>query len=68
VQLAIYDASGRRVRTLESRDRAAGRGEVLWDGTDDNGIAVPAGAYFCRLSADGQVATMRVQRIHSPER
>lgn len=62
-RLAIYDTSGRRIRTLENAVRAAGHYDLFWDGTDDGGTAVAAGVYFCRLMADGQSATERLQRI-----
>jgi sugar lactone lactonase YvrE len=48
VSLRVFDAQGRTVR--QWRDRfAAGRNEVLWDGTDDHGSRLPAGVYFYRL-------------------
>ncbi len=46
VTLAIDDASGRRVRTLLAEAYyPAGSHEVRWDGADDDGNLVPAGAY-----------------------
>jgi len=48
--LEVYDAAGRRVRRLATGSRrAATRDRVVWDGTDDAGHAVGAGAYFVRL-------------------
>src|SRR5688572_2224473 len=44
--LTLYDRSGVLVRTLFATTPVeAGRREVLWDGTDDLGRPVPAGAY-----------------------
>jgi hypothetical protein len=51
VTIAIYDASGRRVRTLVDESRDLGTYEVRWDGRDDAGAAVGSGVYFYRLSA-----------------
>jgi len=56
--LTVYDAAGRRVRQLATGSRqAAGRDRVVWDGTDDAGRAVGAGAYFVRLRA-GDTSTI----------
>ncbi len=50
-ELAIYDVTGRRVRTLVSAEQPAGVYENVWDGRDEGGRAVSAGVYFYRLSA-----------------
>jgi hypothetical protein len=60
VTLAVFDLAGRRVRTLESGQRLAGRQTVRWDGRDDLGNRVAAGSYFVRFSAGEQIATQRV--------
>ncbi len=59
VFLAIYDPSGRRVRTLLDGPLAAGAHEARWDGTDVAGRAVPAGTYFYRLSVNGRLVATR---------
>jgi hypothetical protein len=51
--LAIYDASGRLVRTLLSGQRDAGAGNLEWDARSDDGRVVHSGIYFCRLTLDG---------------
>jgi FlgD Ig-like domain len=60
VKLVIYSVSGERVRTLASGSHNAGPNSVLWDGRDDHGRGVAAGAYFYRLDALGQTATRRL--------
>ncbi len=54
VDLAVYDVSGRRIVTLGRGEWSAGRHEVDWNGRDARGRAVPSGAYFFRLAADGR--------------
>jgi hypothetical protein len=50
--LVIYDASGRRVRTIRG-DLGAG---IEWDGRDADGRAVPAGVYLHRaVTRDGML-------------
>lgn len=60
VTLAIYDAAGRRVRTLADGMWPAGTQTVGWDARDRSGRAVPAGLYFARLAADGRVLVRRI--------
>jgi hypothetical protein len=48
--LAVYDVSGRLVRTLVSGFRAGGDHSVAWDGTDNSGKEVASGVYLYRLS------------------
>jgi hypothetical protein len=49
VELAIYDASGRRVRTLVDGVVTAGPHIVTWDGNASDGTAVASGVYWYRL-------------------
>lgn len=53
-ELAVYDVTGRRVRSLLRGDLTAGDHEMVWDGRNDRGEPVGSGTYFARLtSADG---------------
>jgi hypothetical protein len=49
VALEVYDFAGRRVRTLASDARVAGKFEVLWGGDSDAGQRLPPGIYMLRL-------------------
>ena len=51
MQLAIYDVSGRRVRTLRNGWMEAGPHQRVWDGTTDRSERVHPGVYFYRLTA-----------------
>jgi len=51
VQILIFDASGRIVRTLLNSSRPAGAHSVEWDGTDDGGRHVGSGIYFYTMRA-----------------
>ncbi|MBD3220335.1 hypothetical protein GF314_03755 [bacterium] len=57
VQLAIFDARGRRVATLVDEPLRAGRHAVRWHGRDHAGRPVAAGTYHGRLEHRGQVST-----------
>jgi hypothetical protein len=52
IELAVYDVSGRRVKTLASGQLPPGQYRAVWDGTAQDGSRVGAGAYFARLSVD----------------
>ena len=51
VRLAVYDARGALIRTLEDNLVAAGCHRLAWDGRDKNGQPVAAGVYFVRFEA-----------------
>lgn len=53
VKLAVYDVTGRPVRTLTDETRGTGSYEVSWDGKDDRGFSVASGVYLYSLEAPG---------------
>ncbi len=56
-QVAIFDAQGRRVRTLANEWQLAGRQSLRWDGRDERGSALGSGLYLVRVSgATGSVS------------
>lgn len=57
VTLSIYDATGRKLRTLISEAVTAGIHEVAWDGRDAVGRSVPSGIYFYRAFTDSENVT-----------
>lgn len=64
VRLAIYDVSGRLVRTLlDGELKSAGAYEVAWNGRDDRGLPVAAGVYFARIMAAGVESTRKLALI-----
>jgi hypothetical protein len=60
VDLAIYDAAGRRVRQLVNGTSAAGPHETSWDGRDAGGARVASGVYFAKLQADGRLDAVKM--------
>jgi hypothetical protein len=55
--LAVFDVSGRLVRTLKAGIATAGAHEVTWDGRDDRGAQAPTGIYVYQLAAGGTTRT-----------
>jgi hypothetical protein len=54
--LTVYDVAGRRIRILLSEAVSSGAHSLVWDGTDDKGLPLAGGMYFCRLVTDTGVA------------
>jgi len=61
--VAVFDAAGRRVRTLAHARFGAGVHAIAWDGRDAAGRAVTPGLYWVRVDAGGQSVTRRLVRI-----
>ncbi len=59
-QVIVYDAGGRRVRTLVDGPMAAGAQQVAWTGLNDNGSAVHSGVYFIRLVTGEHTAVRKI--------
>ena len=55
VNLAIYDISGRKIRTLVSEHVNAGYNQVVWNGLDRNGHPVSTGMYIYKLQAGDMI-------------
>jgi len=60
VDITIYDVSGKRVATVTSGRREAGRHHVHWDSRDDAGRRLAAGVYFGRLTVGKRTREQRV--------
>jgi hypothetical protein len=58
-RIAVYDVQGRQVALLADSRERAGRHVLQWDGRDDAGQELPAGAYFLQLELDGGVRAVR---------
>jgi len=51
VELSCYDITGALVTRLESKILAAGHHIYKWDGSDNQGLPIASGIYFCKLKA-----------------
>jgi hypothetical protein len=59
VTLSIYDSRGRLLRRIVDEEKGAGAGRAIWDGRDWSGRPVASGAYFWRLTWNGESKTSR---------
>lgn len=58
VSLTLYDANGRRVQTLVSRNQSAGNHTMQWNAT-----SVPPGVYFFNLRAGEATLTLKMVQL-----
>ena len=62
VEVAIFDATGKRVRLLSDQVRGAGLHRVRWDGSDESGREMPSGIYFYRVRGGGVAEMKKIVR------
>jgi hypothetical protein len=60
VTIVVYDANGRRVRSVVDAVLPAGRHAARWDGRDDFGRPAASGIYFVRLTAARESAIAKL--------
>jgi hypothetical protein len=61
--ITIFDATGRRVRTLLAGPLEPGPHESRWDGRDDAGAECRSGLYFARLRAGTDARAIPLLRV-----
>lgn len=60
VSLIIYDEAGKVVKTFAGKRLDAGNYQFKWNGQSDAGSLLPAGIYFCRITAGTCITTKKV--------
>ncbi|HET9325442.1 MAG TPA: FlgD immunoglobulin-like domain containing protein [Candidatus Eisenbacteria bacterium] len=60
VDVVLFDARGRKVRTLWNGPMTAGEHAIAWDGRDEARRQAPSGAYFYRMRVEGRTLTGRL--------
>lgn len=56
-EIAIYDLSGRLVRSLYSGCLSSGETRFNWDSCNEVGEEVPPGMYFCTMGSAGSISS-----------
>ena len=51
VRLGVWNPAGRLVSRIADGEMRAGTHSFVWNGTDNEGRALPSGVYFCRIDA-----------------
>lgn len=55
VKIIVYDIKGEHIKTLISCILQSGKHNVIWDGKNDDGIAVNSGIYFYKVETENIV-------------
>jgi hypothetical protein len=59
-ELAVYNITGQRVRTLAEGRLEAGHHALTWDGRDERGREAGSGVYVCRLRCGDRVRSEKI--------
>ena len=59
-RLMLFDAAGRRVRTIQEGSLSSGLHVLTWDGRDDDGARLPSAVYFARLESGSVILSTKV--------
>jgi Peptidase family M28/FlgD Ig-like domain/Immune inhibitor A-like, MAM domain len=62
-RVQIYDAAGRRVRTLTDSYLNAGNHTIAWDGTTDAGVSAESGVFWAKAQVAGKELTARLMLV-----
>lgn len=54
VKISIFDVSGRLIKSLNHSAPETQGAAVFWDGSDDEGHALPSGTYFIEIKSSNQ--------------
>ena len=60
VRIVVYNMMGQAVRTVLANSLPAGTHKVSWDGLNDNGLTLPSGVYFCKLTTKDFSKTIKM--------
>lgn len=60
VTIVVYNVLGQKISTLVNQRQSAGSKTVVWDATDERGVAVGSGIYVYRLVAGGEVKSKKM--------
>jgi hypothetical protein len=60
VTLEIFNILGQQVARPLAESKPAGYYSIIWNGQTDDGVAVPSGVYFYRLTADDFIQTKKM--------
>ena len=63
VELRVYDAAGRCVRTLVDSETGPGVHRAAWNGRDDAGAQLASGIYFYRVSIGAYVSSRKMMLV-----
>jgi flagellar hook assembly protein FlgD len=60
VDITVFNLLGQQVKTLFHGPAQPGSMTVYWDGTNEQGRAIPTGVYFARLKTPSMVLSEKM--------
>ena len=60
VRVVVYDALGALIRELVNQVQGVGLRNAIWDGRDQQGLAVASGVYLLAIETGGERRTRKV--------
>jgi len=63
VSLTVFNMKGQEINTLVNGYHSVDSYSVQWDGTNNNGVEMPAGMYIYKLVADGFVQSNKMSFV-----
>ena len=63
VNLTIYNVMGQKVTTLVNDFKATGSYDVVWNGTDSNGLTMPSGLYIMKLETEHGIVSNKLSLL-----
>jgi hypothetical protein len=60
VTIELFDAAGRRVRSIDAGRLSAGALQLTFEALDDRGYSLPSGVYFYRVHANDAMVTRKL--------
>lgn len=63
IEISVFDAAGRRIKTLISAFHAPGHYSLAWEGKDESGSGVASGSYFLVLTSPGRRESRKMSLV-----
>jgi hypothetical protein len=63
IEPAIYDASGRMVKSFGRLNKGSGLAIIEWDGRDERGRRIPRGSYFLRVKTGDEEQSLKIVKV-----
>lgn len=60
INLAVYDLSGKLIKTITNENFVPGQYELFWEGLNENGYSVSNGVYFLKLVSEEQSLLLKL--------
>ena len=60
INLAIYDITGKLIKTLLNDKKECGSYSLTWDGKDEDNKSMPCGIYLYRLEGEDFIETRKI--------